>query len=393
MEQHAFSAASLGRYGSAHWGIHPKGGRLWLRPARLDEIPALHDLTVSEIGPGVGPQRAMHDVQLRNPDAIWVIEHAPYRGALPVTAGYYGFLPLTAEGLIGLRDGSLNRPDPPLAMIAPAGSKPAALYVWAVVAHGLTRAVNPLIKTALVGVYPDVPVYTVSVTKKGLSAARRRGFVPLDSSDGFGTLAILPLVSGGQADSHQDLDPDQRLETIVASNAEHLNMVAFIRGATFGAEQHCPYREEYDDNDYCATHILGFVDGEPAAVIRIRYFGSFAKLERLAVLARFRRTKIKYEVVEAAIELGRRKGYTKFYGQSQERLVAFYAKFGFRPMQKNAPLVFSDHAYVEIEADLAPHPEPIMVSTDPYVIIRPEGRWDAAGVLERSSVRPATNPH
>jgi hypothetical protein len=93
-----------------------------------------------------------------------------------------------------------------------------------------------------------------------------------------------------------------------------------------------------------------------------------------------------------AIEICRRKGYVRLYGQSQERLVGFYAKFGFRPMSKNRSLIFSDHAYVEIERDLPPHEDAITINSDPYAIIRPEGHWDEAGVLERSASRPATNP-
>jgi predicted GNAT family N-acyltransferase len=336
----------------------------------------------------------MADVLAKNPDALWVIEHAPYRGADPNRAGYFGFLPLTTEGFEALRQGQLNRADPPLHMIAEGGTQPAAMYLWAVVAHGLTRAVNPLVSVALADTYWEVPFYTVSVTKPGLNAAKRRGFVPVEQgANQFGTLAVLPMRPPDARLDHVERNRAERgryrLETILASNAEHLNMETYIRGATFGAEQQCPYREEYDDNDFCATHVLGLVDGEPAAVIRVRYFGTFAKLERLAVLPRFRSTDIKYEVVETAIEICRRKGYTKFYGQSLERLVPFYAKFGFRLMQKNGKVVFSDQTYVEIEAELAPHPEAISTLTDPYVIIRPEGRWDVPGVLDRSASRPA----
>jgi predicted GNAT family N-acyltransferase len=179
---------------------------------------------------------------------------------------------------------------------------------------------------------------------------------------------------------------------IVAANAEHLNMVAFIRGATFGAEQNCPYFEEFDGNDHCAMHLIGMVDDEPAATIRVRFFAGFAKLERLAVLQRFRQSGISTALMREAISICRRKGYLKLYGQSQERLVGFYAKHGFQPMRKNATVVFSDHAYVEIEADIPPYDEPITIQSDPYLIIRPEGRWDELGVLDRSAARPATNP-
>src|ERR1041385_2380666 len=134
MEAREFSAAAHGRYGQEYWAIHPKGGRVWIRPARMEDVPHLHGLTVSEIGPQVGPERAMRDVHLKNHDALWVVEHAPYKDAPPQIAGYYSFLPLSEAGLLGLKDGTLTRADQPLELIVPEGSRPAALYLWAVVA-------------------------------------------------------------------------------------------------------------------------------------------------------------------------------------------------------------------------------------------------------------------
>ncbi len=182
------------------------------------------------------------------------------------------------------------------------------------------------------------------------------------------------------------------LSAHVAATPDEIQRAFAIRAAVFMTEQFCPYDEEFDGNDFCATHILGFVGDEPAAVLRMRYFASFAKLERLAVLARFRRTLIAKTVVETGIEICRKKGYTTLYGHAQKRLAKFWARFGFEPLLKNTPLVFSDHEYVELAASLVPHPDPITPMSDPYLIIRPEGRWDEAGVLDRSASRAPTNP-
>jgi predicted GNAT family N-acyltransferase len=184
-----------------------------------------------------------------------------------------------------------------------------------------------------------------------------------------------------------------RLEVRVASTYDEIQRVFALRAAVFMAEQLCPYDEEFDGNDYCATHLLGLVDNEPAAVMRLRYFAGFAKFERLAALPRFRSTPIAKEVVEAGIELCRRKGYTSLYAHAQKRLAGYWSRFGFEPLYKNAKLVFSDHEYVEMGAELAPHGDPITRLSDPYMIIRPEGRWDEPGVLDKSAARPATNPH
>ena len=56
-----------------------------------------------------------------------------------------------------------------------------------------------------------------------------------------------------------------------------------IRGAIYMAEQRCPFEEEFDGNDFSATHLICHKNGEPVGCMRIRYFAGFAKLERLAV--------------------------------------------------------------------------------------------------------------
>ena len=169
-------------------------------------------------------------------------------------------------------------------------------------------------------------------------------------------------------------------------------MQAFIvRAAVFLGEQRCPYAEEFDGNDFTATQILGPIDDEPVATMRIRYFSDFAKPERLAVRQEFRKSRIAFDVVRFGLKLCREKGYRKLYGHSQHRLVPFWRRFGFRPT--NTPhFVFSDHLYVELVCDLKPHPDPLTIDTDPMVLIRPESEWDRPAVLDRSAIRRATNP-
>jgi predicted GNAT family N-acyltransferase len=183
------------------------------------------------------------------------------------------------------------------------------------------------------------------------------------------------------------------MKAIIASTPDMIAKVFALRAAVFMSEQDCPYDEEFDGNDYCATHILGLVDGVPAAALRLRYFAEFAKMERLAVMPKYRRTYLPKIVVDTGIEIVRRKGYRNLYGHAQKRLLRFWSKFGLKPLGKNFPLVFSDHEYVEVYAELEPHAEAITMMSDPYLIVRPEGQWDTPGVLDVSAARPATNPH
>jgi predicted GNAT family N-acyltransferase len=178
----------------------------------------------------------------------------------------------------------------------------------------------------------------------------------------------------------------------VASSLADLMQVVAIRAAVYLSEQSCPYDEEFDGNDFCAMHLIGAVDNEPAACIRIRFFADFAKLERLAVRHEFRRTLLAFEVVRAARELSRLKGYTRIYGHAQDRLVPFWKRFGARPMEPHRRLVFSDFSYTEMLFETDRHPSALSLASDPYVLIRPEGAWEHPGPLERSAARPVTSP-
>ena len=173
---------------------------------------------------------------------------------------------------------------------------------------------------------------------------------------------------------------------------EDLWRVGSVRSAVYVSEQRCPYEEEFDGNDLAATHLLGYVGDEPAGCLRIRFFADFAKIERLAVRGEFRKTRLAFQIVRAGIELCRMKGYRQLYGHAQKRLLNFWSRFGFIPLEGRPEFAFSDFDYVEIVAETVPCSEAIRLGADPYLILRPEGRWHIPGVLEKSSQRPVTRP-
>jgi predicted GNAT family N-acyltransferase len=168
--------------------------------------------------------------------------------------------------------------------------------------------------------------------------------------------------------------------------------VVAIRGAVYMGEQACPYDEEFDGNDFCATHLIGSVGNEPAACMRIRFFADFAKLERLAVRQEFRGSALVFEIARAAKELCRVKGYTRIYGHALERLIPFWKRLGAHPIEPRRSIIFSDHSYTEMLIPTERHPHALSLESDPYVLIRPEGEWDQPGPLELSAQRPVTSP-
>jgi len=178
----------------------------------------------------------------------------------------------------------------------------------------------------------------------------------------------------------------------VADSLNHMMKVIAIRSAVYLGEQECPYEEEFEGNDFCALHIIGFAGDEPAACLRLRFFADFAKLERVAVRHEYRNTNLSFKIIRAGIELVRKKGYKKIYGHAQDRLVNFWSRFDAKPMDKRYELVFSDFSYTEMLITVDAHPNPLSLESDPYVLIRTEGAWNEAGILERSANRDVTSP-
>jgi predicted GNAT family N-acyltransferase len=184
---------------------------------------------------------------------------------------------------------------------------------------------------------------------------------------------------------------NRNAEIRIARSFDDLLMVYSIRSAVYIAEQECPFAEEFDGNDHCATHLVGFIKEEPAGCIRVRFFYDFAKIERLAVLKRFRKSALASDLVWSGIDLVRRKGFRRIYGTAREGLEGFWARFGGVAIS-DKKITVSGFKYTEMMVDLDPHPNAITVDRGPYVILRPEGNWDQPGILEISAARPVRDP-
>ena len=361
------------------------------------------DLLMNEarkIIPRLAPNDVVHRVVSHNPDTLWAIaRRGRYRSSLPTAEGFVGFLMLNDGGLKGLLDGSLNAGDPDLAMIAQQNEKPAGIYVWCVHAPGVIAGGMPLtVEKISSKLYGDVNVYARAATVRGLQLMQTMGFEPEAEYRGLVSPQIHVFRRGDakkQApiyDNYTGRSEKGEASVTIARTMEDMMRVMAMRGAVYMAEQDCPYEEEFDGNDFSATHLIGYIGNEPAACLRIRYFADFAKIERLAVRKEFRKTRLAFQLVRAGIELCRVKGYRRLYGHAQKRLVNFWSRFGFRTFDGGRELVFSDFDYVEMLLDAERHPQAISIGVDPYVMIRPEGRWHVPGILERSAVRPVTRP-
>jgi predicted GNAT family N-acyltransferase len=336
-----------------------------------------------------------------HPDSLWgVARRASFDPAHPKAEGFVAILFLNRMGLNTLAAGTFDYLNPALTLLARSGERPAGIFIWAAYVPGaLAPAVTLIFEMLSKPPYDGVSLYSHVTTKEGGPFTEALGFRKGATVEGVEAPHLYqyerPSPKTSNAPLYDTYRPGNAPKTVsvtVARDFNDLLRVATIRGAVYVGEQECPFDEEFDGNDLAATHLLGYVGDEPAGCIRIRNFADFAKVERLAVRKEYRHTILSFQLVRAAIELCRKKGYRRIYGHAQKRLVPFWKRFGAAPMPGGKEFVFSDFDYVELMGPIPPDPNAIAIGTDPFVIIRPEGRWHEPGILERSAQRPISRP-
>jgi predicted GNAT family N-acyltransferase len=396
-----------GRKGRRSSGDHTLGH---IEPGRLARRLVIFTPTGGEIDtlmerarrdlPGLGDTEVVHRVVSHNPDSFWAIaRREKFNSRERQPEGFQAYLMLNHDGLRQLVAGTFKGTDPDISLLASQHEKPAGIYIWCTHAWGaLSGGMSLTLQKISTPVYRDVDVYSCASTPEGKYTLEGLGFTCGASYDGVTSDSVYKYTRSAPEPAALPIY-DNYLETeaaapsiTVARTMEELSRVFSVRSAVYMAEQRCPYGEEFDGNDFSATHLLGYVGQEPAACLRIRYFANFAKLERLAVRREFRGHKLAQQMIRAGIEMCRMKGYTRIYGQSEESLVGWYGQFGFRVPNEARELSFSEFGFVEIVLDVPPHPDAVSIESDPYVIIRPEGRWHTPGVLEKSAAREVTRP-
>jgi predicted GNAT family N-acyltransferase len=356
---------------------------------RHEDVPRLLESAGKIIGQLASKETVVR-VAETNPDAIWVFSRKGRERA----EGFVSMLLLNEAGRIALLDGSLDLLDPQQEFLVAQHERPAVIYIWAsytpgLMAAGLERVFDRFDSPH----YAGADVISTSFTLRGHRAMINRGFEKgIEYAgrhlDQFYILRRSPRSVSETLPRYASHDRDRRPTGIrVARDFDDMMRVAAIRSAVFIGEQSCPYDEEFDGNDLAATHLLAFVDNEPAGCMRIRFFGEFAKMERLAVRREYRTSKTAFDLVRASVQLCRDKGYRKLYGHAREDYLRFWQHFGFKLKENGAPFAFSDHSFVEMVDEIEPSPNAVRLTDGPYRIIRPEGAWHVPGPLEESAMR------
>lgn len=119
----------------------------------------------------------------------------------------------------------------------------------------------------------------------------------------------------------------QKVQVRKVTDPADLEKVFAIRREVFVGEQNCPPELEWEHEEE-SNHFLATVDGEPAGASRWRKTDKGYKLERFAVLNKFRGNGVGQELVKTVLaDLPANADY--IYLHAQVQAVTLYERFGF----------------------------------------------------------------
>ena len=272
-------------------------------PVSFDDVPMLVD-KLRGMMDGIVDDDVVVRVLQHNPQIIRRVDRS--ESAEPA---FLAYLPLNAAGFDALKQGRFDWRSPATSFLCKPRERIAALYIWCIYAPGNFIPAIAAIAAHFETIAPDgVPLFTRAANDAAGRLFRSLGFASARTRFEECNDSLLVVMPEAQS---ADETAKPVATTRITRTIEDLMKVFSIRAATYMNEQACPYDEEFDGNDFCAAHILGEIDGEPAGCIRVRFFGDFVKIERLAVRPEFRSSTLAFRLVRAAFDYCRSKGFAR----------------------------------------------------------------------------------
>lgn len=103
-----------------------------------------------------------------------------------------------------------------------------------------------------------------------------------------------------------------------------------VRYEVFVDEQGVPEHRELDGRDDEATHFVGYDDGAPVGAARLReYDETTGKVERVAVVGRYRGDGHGRELMDVVESTARDRGYESLLLHAQVPVIGFYERLGY----------------------------------------------------------------
>ena len=151
---------------------------------------------------------------------------------------------------------------------------------------------------------------------------------------------------------NDDRPDEQPVVTIkLASTSDELMQCFALRSAVYIGEQQCPYWEEFDGNDFTATHLILYVDGEPASSMRLRWFGTLRQVRARRHPEALPLDGPVHSLHRVGDGVRAQEGLPRVYLHSQHRLWPIMERQGFKKVDDKV-FNFSDHEYGAYYRDL-----------------------------------------
>jgi hypothetical protein len=171
------SGSQLSKIGRRYFepGTYARDGSfVFVRNPTEEQLCETYDVLKNALG-WIAALPVVKSVYARNPLAWWVLwraEDASRHGAR--IAGVAAYVPLNEAGLAAVRCGKFNGRDPDLDFVAARNEEPAGLYLWGLVAHGLSDLAGKLVGHVIgLDLYETLPMIGTIGTEEGLAALRR----------------------------------------------------------------------------------------------------------------------------------------------------------------------------------------------------------------------------
>lgn len=129
-------------------------------------------------------------------------------------------------------------------------------------------------------------------------------------------------------------------------NKKELKQIFRIRDIVFGKEQKIPRTLDFDDFDSIAKQIIVLYRGKPVGCARIRFVNGKGKLERIAILKKYRNKGFGKALTIYMINLCENKKVKEIYFHSQYYVRKFYKRLGFK--ERGKPFMEAGVKHIEM---------------------------------------------
>ena len=183
---------------------------------------------------------------------------------------------------------------------------------------------------------------------------------------------------------------DDKVSIDVIRNLSDFTKALDLRRTVFVKGQGILEHEEFDGNDFTATHFLAKVNGKPAATCRMRYFGDFVRLERACVAPEFQHSSLFDKVWDFVKKFAEEKGFKEGYCLCEKELLPIWQKKGFEPIKNALPVQVGKRKLYPILYHFNPPSDAVRLNSDSKYMIAIEGKWPKTDIVKNTLAQKRT---